>query len=385
MVDITISELPAKTSLLDSDIIPIDDGKQTFRVTGAQLREFLKVNFLSVGTVVWSQSNLATDNPGRLPLWTGEYIASASTIYPDFYTWVKDKHPELCKTKEQYDATLTQFGECPFYVVDEEEGSLRLPKLSLLNRQLVERKEATETDPTWYNLYSDGYLEQGGKIGRTSAGQTTTIKLVKPFANTNYTVLASTKPDDSDSISGRIYTVSKNLTTTSFNVTNNGWTSEYNGITGFWEAKGYVGTNSLENNFPWVFAYNATVPASTAQAAAFQEGLSIKADLDLSNTIPSQTFKGISVSWAMPDFSRTIDISSMSEYTAPDDGYIFAYSGVGKYQGCSLTVQGVNLINTGRNDVDVDATSMTAPIGKGETCTLSASGGKIFFVPCKGV
>lgn len=87
---------------------------------------------------------------------------------------------------------------------------------------------------------------------------------------------------------------------------------------------------------------------------------------------------------SMPDFSRIIDISGESEYTAPDDGYIFAYSGNGKLQGCSLTVQGVNLISTGRNDVDVDATSMTAPIGKGETCTLSASGGKIFFVPCIG-
>lgn len=82
----------------------------------------------SLGEVYWSQSKTAADNPGALPLWTGEYIANAGTLYPDFYAWVKS-HPELCKTKAQYDEALSAYGECPYYVADEMAGSLRLPKL----------------------------------------------------------------------------------------------------------------------------------------------------------------------------------------------------------------------------------------------------------------
>ncbi len=82
-----------------------------------------------VGEVYFSQSNAAADNPGSLPLWTGEFYANAQTLYPDFYAWVKS-HPELCKTKQQYDAALASYGECPFYVADETGGSLRLPKLA---------------------------------------------------------------------------------------------------------------------------------------------------------------------------------------------------------------------------------------------------------------
>lgn len=41
MPDIVISDLPAKASLLDSDLVVLDDGAQSYRVTGAQLRNFI--------------------------------------------------------------------------------------------------------------------------------------------------------------------------------------------------------------------------------------------------------------------------------------------------------------------------------------------------------
>ena len=84
---------------------------------------------LPLGAVYFSSSSNADDNPGGLPLWTGEYFSNASSLYPDFYNWVKS-HTELCKTKTEYDAAISTYGECPYYVVDEVAGSLRLPKLS---------------------------------------------------------------------------------------------------------------------------------------------------------------------------------------------------------------------------------------------------------------
>lgn len=70
----------------------------------------------SIGEVYFSQSALATDNSGALPLFTGETIASANTIYPEFYSWVT-AHTELQCTAEEYESTLTTYGECPKYAI----------------------------------------------------------------------------------------------------------------------------------------------------------------------------------------------------------------------------------------------------------------------------
>lgn len=80
----------------------------------------------TVGEVYFSQSSLEADNPGALPLFTGDIIASADTLYPDFYAWLQTRTDLQC-SPEEYQAALTSFGECPKYVL--EEGSLRLPLL----------------------------------------------------------------------------------------------------------------------------------------------------------------------------------------------------------------------------------------------------------------
>lgn len=122
----TLTELENKNQLLDTDCIAIDDGVNTYKVTGAQLREFLKVNYLPLGTIVYSQSNRMADNPGRLPLWTGLYIENAAQSYQYFYNWVKAR-PEICCTKEEYDTLLAENNQINKYVLDEVSGSLRMP------------------------------------------------------------------------------------------------------------------------------------------------------------------------------------------------------------------------------------------------------------------
>jgi hypothetical protein len=71
-----------------------------------------------LGEVYFSQSSLATDNPGALPGWTGEYYENGKTLFPDLYNFVK-AHSELQVTKTQYDSAITTYGECSKYVVDE--------------------------------------------------------------------------------------------------------------------------------------------------------------------------------------------------------------------------------------------------------------------------
>ena len=230
---------------------------------------------LAIGQLVWSQSSLAKDNPGCLPLWTGEYYTNASTLYPDFYAWVKS-HPELCKTKAEYDELVNTAQGCLFYVVDEVEGSLRLPKYKLGGRVLVDSKQPTATSPSWYNLYSDGWLEQGARYETNVNIEN--ITFFKPFASVPLvlTSVQSTSRTSYNDFGIDVY----NLTTTGFTkqdlrTVGMGWG---------WEAKGYAAGTPMGNiKYPWVCAYNAAIPASTAQAAEFQQSLTGKANADLSN------------------------------------------------------------------------------------------------------
>ena len=228
-----------------------------------------------IGEVYFSQSSLASDNPGALPGWTGEYYENGKTLFPDLYNFVK-AHSELQVTKAQYDSAITSYGECPKYVVDENtaQTSLRLPKRQTTGRYLV-KKEVNGNN--WYALYSDGWLEQGG----VSTGQT--VAFLKSFANTNYTLTLGHEFGNSSDSNVWLQFAKGGKTTTGFtyaNVTTPANTSIN------WEAKGYAAGTPMENiMYPWISAYTSAIPASTAQAAEFTGALSGKANTDLSNVL----------------------------------------------------------------------------------------------------
>ena len=52
---------------------------------------------------------------------------------------------------------------------------------------VVDRKVPTADDPTWYRKYKSGWVEQGGVIPAVVGN----ITFLKPFANTNYTVVGN--------------------------------------------------------------------------------------------------------------------------------------------------------------------------------------------------
>ena len=229
---------------------------------------------LSIGQLVWSQSLLAKDNPGCLPLWTGEYYANASTLYPDFYMWVKS-HPELCKTKAEYDSAITTYGECPYYVADEVSGSLRLPKLANYIKMANSTEGITQKGAGLPNITCPLYAE-GGAVNNHLA-------------------------DGGDSAGGKTWSA-----------------SAFNSIYGAADTVQPAHTTL----YPWVCAFNAAVPASTAQAAEFTGALAGKANTDFSNL--SAAGKNIASGLGMPS-NRYIDLTlgaSGATYTAPANGWI---------------------------------------------------------------
>ena len=219
---------------------PVEDGEYSAKKYAQEALQ--NSRGFAIGTVYYSQSSLASDNPGALPLWTGEYYANGADLYPDFYAWVK-RHTELCTTKADYDARLAQYGEVPFYVVDEAAGSLRLPKLSNYIKMASSAQGITQTNAGLPNITGQVAIYIRAQKGRG----------------------AFSTPSDSAANAAEIGRVTLNDegTTAFFDA------SKSNAIYGASDSV----TPAHTTLYPWVAAYNAAVPASTAQAAEFQQGL----------------------------------------------------------------------------------------------------------------
>lgn len=103
------------------------------------------------------------------------------TVYTGMYNWLLEQMNAGVSGFVSSTAAYTDYD----FVINTTDQTFRLPLLS--NRVLVEKKELTDSDSTWYNLYSDGWLEQGG-LGPSGSGEKT-ITLYKPYSNANYTIM----------------------------------------------------------------------------------------------------------------------------------------------------------------------------------------------------
>ena len=69
---------------------------------------------------------------GAYPLWTGEWIYNARSIYKDFWAKALEYKKGLkirTLTTAEYDAEVETYGETGAFVVDELNGHIRLPKV----------------------------------------------------------------------------------------------------------------------------------------------------------------------------------------------------------------------------------------------------------------
>ena len=90
----------------------------------------------------------------------------------------------------------SQTGEALYYTLDEQNQNFTLPMGEVYG--MIEKKLDAEKTPhiietyndgqNWYRIWSDGWIEQGGYIGAITSG---TLTFLKPFTNTNYSVLCT--------------------------------------------------------------------------------------------------------------------------------------------------------------------------------------------------
>lgn len=201
-----------------------------------------------IGEVYFSQSSDGNDNKGALPLFTGEVIANANNIYPQFYAWVL-AHTSLCKTEAEWQTAVTTYGECPFYVINDTAKTIRLPKLGNYIKMANITDGVTQSGAGLPNITGKGLWWEN----TTEDTQLSGAFYLDVDAGHNNLGAGSTDHDD--------YTVAMDASRSS-NV----------------YGQSNTVTPAHTTVFPWVFAFNAAIPASTAQAAQFQAALTGKVD-----------------------------------------------------------------------------------------------------------
>ena len=137
MADKQINELTVATDISDATTFPANNNTPTYeaqQVSVGQIANFIgaRANAMhNIGDVFTNKSSKVELNPGCVPLWTGEYITNAKNIYPEFYNYLKVQNPGICISKQEYDTQVSS-GECRYFVIDEEDGSIRFPKYNFV-------------------------------------------------------------------------------------------------------------------------------------------------------------------------------------------------------------------------------------------------------------
>lgn len=301
----------------------------------------------NIGDVYYSQSDSSEDNPGALPLFTGELVSNASNAFPEFCAWLSS-HPNLCITQAQYDTRISQYGECPFYVYNVGANTVRLPKLVNYIKCAV----------TGYGIMQDsaGLPNITGTAGSFTA--------LSPYTSSGALSLTDERTitqTRTDVINQKDYVISLNA-------------SNSNSIYGHSNTV----TPSHTTLWPWVTVYNVARPASEVQAAEFIGSLSSKADVDLSNI--SVAAKSVIAGLMAPDYTTRTAVSSPYTATAPCWVYVRIITDA-SYAGVSISnaqIQHPKLIFYS-GAANYNANSGWLLLNTGDTITF-ASGGATYTV-----
>ena len=134
--------------------------------------------------------------------------------------------------KDYIDKIYNETGVAWYYGVDLVNQKILLPRRT--NRYIMKRKKPTTNDLSWYNLYSDGWLEQGGiPPSPTSNWTDKTVNLLIPYNSIDYIFKVNGNWSDAGSSSCTIK--SKTLYNVTFTIASN-TAAQY----GWWEATGYI-------------------------------------------------------------------------------------------------------------------------------------------------
>ena len=297
-------------------------------------------------------------------------------------------------------------------IVGTADSTFLVPKIQ--NRVLVRVKKATSSDSTWYNLYSDGWVEQGGYIPASTA--TTQINnLIVPMVDANYAIDITTEASTWTGGNNSVF----NRTTTGFQL----WTSDdssFNSVPVIWQVSGYASSTAVTPERTMVqLATGATDEALVTCTEVLSDVAALKLTGQIityagttapsgylacdgsavSRTTYANLFAVIGTAygegdgsttfnlpdatdtpafWGSPDYNAGVDISTAisaaNAFTVPSDGFVFA-SVFGNYMSKTfLNLNSMQLMISAGNSVNTNTgNGFMMPVRTGDVCYLSGS------------
>ena len=121
----------------------------------------------------------------------------------------------------------------PFHI-DQDTSDSSIFNTYINNKRLASFVTTTyQSGTSWYRVWSDGWIEQGGRVSISQDTQTT-VTLLKPFSDTNYTVLITANRSGTQTAGDGNFTV-EYVSTSQFKWSNG---DDFSG-NGIWYACGY--------------------------------------------------------------------------------------------------------------------------------------------------
>ena len=172
-----------------------------------------------------------------------------STLYPSAYNYLEgllQSNPNNIPVINTADIVEGE-DYTKHFKVDLTNQTFTLP-IRTSERILVAKKEVTNEDNTWYNLYSDGWCEQGGQAYSTDGTVGVNITLVRAYNNTNYSCITSSKGNAYGTYGYTASIISNNTISIYWNYSNGGRTA-------IWQTSGYTQIPTLEEYTEPLYLY----------------------------------------------------------------------------------------------------------------------------------
>ena len=212
---------------------------------------YMVVGNTEVESAITDVTDVTTTENDTIPLFTGMYFdftpnhvswlkageqANNGGLYASAYNTLVNELTTPTYGLKVIDTTAMQSNVdySEYWKVDQDAMTFTTPTRTA-QRVLVAKKEATAQDPTWFNWYSDGWLEQGGSIEATTSGS---VLLIKPFSSVNYSAFATVEG------AAQSYTCSVVINSTSEITVQSGTASS---STKLWQTSGYGAIPSLSD------------------------------------------------------------------------------------------------------------------------------------------
>lgn len=384
----TVQKLDASRSSAvyrDTDTVDVDS---------INLLCYMVVGTTESESAITDVTEITTSENDTLPLYTGKYfdfipehiswVKFATMVSGNIYTSAYNNLVNLLTSNSQnlnvIDESAMEDGAdySTYWKINQTNMTITTP-LRTSERVLVAKKLPTEADPSWYNWYSDGWCEQGGKIdvpaGSSNQETSKTINLLKPYLDTQYYINTNQVVDSFAGYIRILYVTAR--TDNQFTIKADSQSSQGGAATYNWVATGYASipqpSDYAENLFLYFKLSNAVQNLELMDAGEVMEAVNKKLSRDNKAEI---------IGWGIPDYSAGVVVPS--GYVVPKAGIVILNSGT--TGSAALAINNTPVL---RAQVNSNNAHLLIPtlVGVGDVVTANniGNGGGIHYYPMKGV